>query len=59
MKIWYHEAIILIIKISCLQQYIPKIFYVYKNILSNKATLILKWTLYSTVKRIGVVYKEL
>ena len=36
-KIWYHEAIILLIKPSCLQQYIPKIFHVYKNILSNKA----------------------
>ena len=59
MKIWYHEAIILLIKPSCLQQYIPKVFHVYKNSLSNKAKLILKWILYSTVKCIGVVCKEL
>ena len=36
MKVWYHEAIILLVKPSCLQQYIAKIFHVYKNILSNK-----------------------
>ena len=42
MKIWYHEAIILLIKSSCLQQYIAKTFHVYKNILSNKAKLHLK-----------------
>ena len=39
MKIWYHEAVILLIKPSCLQRYIPKIFHVYKKLLSNKAKL--------------------
>ena len=28
MKIWYHEAIIPLIKPSCLQQYVAKIFHV-------------------------------
>ena len=58
MKIWYHEAIILLIKPSCLQQDIPKLFHFYENILSNKTKLHKNWALYSTVKRTGVVYKE-
>ena len=35
-KNWYDKSIILLIKPSCLQQYIAKRFHVYKNILSNK-----------------------
>ena len=57
MKIWYHEPIILLIKPSCLQQCIPKIFH-FTKIFSQIKQNYTKTEHCSAVKRIGVICKE-